>query len=129
VRVTSGTIDKNIWLKNNYTNEDYKMVCQICKKEMPFKKRNGEYYFEAVEMLSTKYFTKEHDAQFLALCPLCAAMFKEFIKSDDNAMQKLVDDLNNSVSFEVPIELGIAETSIRFVEKHWHDIKLLSINN
>ncbi len=127
VRVSSGAIDKNIWLKNNYTNEDYKMVCQICKKEMPFKKRNGEYYFEAVEMLSNKYFLKEHEAQFLALCPLCAAMFKEFIKNDDNAMKKLVDDLNNSVSSEIPIKLDI-ETTIKFVDVHWNDLRIIIAN-
>ncbi|MBU1207326.1 MAG: hypothetical protein KKH04_10435 [Proteobacteria bacterium] len=33
-----------------------------------------------VEALSRDHFTKEHEAQFLALCPLCAAMFKEFVK-------------------------------------------------
>jgi len=47
---------------------------------MPFKKRNGEYYFEAVELLSKDDFPKEHHSQFIALCPLCSAKYKEFIK-------------------------------------------------
>jgi len=46
------------------------MVCQICKEEMPFKKRDGEYYFEAVEALCKTHLPKEHEAQWLALCPL-----------------------------------------------------------
>ena len=45
---------------------------------MPFKKRDGEYYFESVEALSKAYFLKEREPQFLALCLLCAAMYKEF---------------------------------------------------
>ncbi|MBF0230733.1 MAG: hypothetical protein HQK63_14290 [Desulfamplus sp.] len=125
MRTTRATIDPNLWLRNHYTNEDYKMVCQICKEEMPFKKRNKEYYFETVEMLSNKYFNKEHEAQFLALCPLCSAMFKEFIKSDDNAMKKLIDDLYYSVSSEIPLKLGVLETSIRFVDRHWQDMKMI----
>jgi hypothetical protein len=44
------------------------------------KKRDGEYYSEAVEALSKDYYGKEHEAQFLALCPLCAAMYKELVK-------------------------------------------------
>jgi len=74
VRTTKGAIDPILWLRNQYTNDAGQMICQICKEEMPFRKRDGEYYFEAVEALSRDHFAKEHEAQFLALCPLCAAM-------------------------------------------------------
>ena len=43
------------------------------------KKRDGEYYFQAVAALFKNHFTREHKAQFLALCPLCVAMYSEFV--------------------------------------------------
>jgi hypothetical protein len=92
---------------------------------MPFKKRNGEHYFEAVEALSRDYFPKEHEAQFLALCPLCAAMYKEFVKKDEGIMADLKNALLNTNESEVPLHFGDVDTSIRFVETHYHDIKTI----
>jgi len=89
------------------------------------KKRDGEYYFEAVEALSKDYFSREHEAQFLALCPLCAAMYKEFVKLDENAMKNLHQSLKNSEEPDVMLKLGEVETSIRFVERHWQDMRTI----
>lgn len=125
VRNTRGEIDPSTYLKNQYTNDDDQMICQICKKKMPFRKRDGEYYFEAVEALSEKYFTKEHEAQFLALCPECAARYKEFIKRDESALKDLNGALKSSDGFEVPLKLGELDTSIQFVETHWVDMKTI----
>ena len=105
-RITRNEIDPSTWLKNQYTNDHDQMVCQICKQEMPFRKHDGEYYFEAVEVLSNDYLTKENEAQFLALCPLCAARYKEFVKREENAMQELYQTLKNSDRLEVFFELG-----------------------
>ena len=82
------------------------MVCQICKKEMPFRKRNDEHYFEAVEAFSQDHFPVEHEAQFLALCPLCAAMYKELVKKDEAADAELKKALMNMDECEVPLRLG-----------------------
>ncbi len=125
VRTTDTMVDPRIWLKNQYTNENDQMLCQICKKEMPFRKRDGEYYFEKKEALSREYFTKEHEAQYLALCPLCAAMYEEFIKNDPNSMEELKGEITRSENSEVPISLGQVHTSIRFVETHYHDLKAI----
>ena len=118
VRTSRGEIDPTRQLREQYTNEDEQMICQICEEEMPFKKRDGEYYFEVVEALSRDYLPKEHEAQFLALCPVCAARYKEFVKNDEDAMAKLHRALKNSDELEVPLTLGELETSIRFVEIH-----------
>lgn len=125
VRTTRSEIDPHTYLKNQYTNNNDQVICQICEEEMPFRKRNSEYYFEAVEALSSKYFPKEHYAQFLALCPLCAAMYKEFIKREDDegAMKKLYDALQTSDKPEIPITLGELQASLRFVETHWQDMQ------
>ena len=125
VRTTRGAVDPYIWLKNQYTNDAGQMICQICKDEMPFKKPDGNYYFEKVESLTRNYINREHEAQFLALCPLCAAMFKEFVKLDDEAMKKLHHALMNTDKLEVPLKLGELETSLRFVERHLSDIKTI----
>ncbi len=121
-RVTRDEIDPNTYLKNQYTNNIGQMVCQICKQEMPFKKHDGEYYFEAVEVLSNDYLNKEHEAQFIALCPLCTAKYKEFVKYDESAMHELHRALKNSNSLEVPLRLGDWKTNLRFVETHRQDL-------
>jgi len=89
------------------------------------KKRDGEYYFEAVAALFKDHFTREYEAQFLALCPLCAAMYKEFVKQDEGAMVDMKNALMHTDDFEVPLRLGELDTSIRFVETHFHDIKTI----
>lgn len=129
VRTTRGSIDPYLWLKEKYTNNDGQMVCQICKEELPFKKRNGQYYFVAVEALSNVYFSKEHEAQFLELCPLCAAMYKEFVKPDDIAIKDLNNAIKTSEKPEVSLKLGELETSIRFVESHWLDMQMILKEN
>ncbi len=125
VRTTKGTIDPILWLRNRYTDNTDQMICQICNQEMPFRKRDGEYYFEAVEALSRDHFTKEHEAQFLALCPLCAAMYNEFVKHDEGAMESLKNALMNSENAEVSLQLGELVTSVRFVERHRQDIRII----
>ena len=122
VRDTKPDIDPTTYLKNQYTNDLEQMICQICKEEMPFKKRNGEYYFEAVEAFTVYYFRKEHNAQFLALCPLCAAMYKVFVKSDKAALKNLYHTLKNTADLEVTLKLGELKASIGFVETHWRDM-------
>ena len=124
-RSTRTEIDPTTYLKNQQTNESGQMICQVCDTEMPFKKRDGEYYFEAVEAFSKHYFPREHEAQFLALCPECAARYKEFIKRDENAMKELYHALKDSDGLIVPMELGELETSLRFVGTHWQDMKTI----
>jgi len=125
IRTTRESVHPALWLRKQYTNDASKMVCQICKAEMPFKKRDGEYYFEAVEALSKDYFRREHEAPFLALCPLCSAMYKEFVKNESDKMDALKGAIMNSELPEVTLRLGEKETSIKFVESHFHDIKTI----
>lgn len=125
VRTSRGSIDPSLWLREQYTNDDGQMLCQICKKEMPFKKLDGEYYFEAVEAFTKGIFPKELEAQFLALCPLCSAMYKELVKKDEAAMADLREALLNMDTLEAPLRLGDLETTIQFVETHLCDMKTI----
>ncbi|WP_136796204.1 sacsin N-terminal ATP-binding-like domain-containing protein [Desulfosediminicola ganghwensis] len=125
VRTTKGTIDPTTWLRNQYTNEADQMVCQICKKEMPFRKRDRTHYFEKKEVLTRKYLPTEHEAQYLALCPLCAAKYDEFVRTADDVMADLQEAIVSAENSEVPISLGDEKTSIRFVESHYHDLRVI----
>ena len=126
VRTTE--IDRRTYLKNQYINDDDQMICQICQEEMPFKKRDGEYYFETREALSRDYFVKEHEAQFLALCPECAARYEEFVKNDEDTMKKVYNALKNPDEPEILLQLGELTKSLRFVETHRQDIRTILQN-
>jgi len=124
VRANNGAIDPATYLRENYTDDD-QMFCQICKVVMPFRKRDGAHYFEKKEVLSRKYLPKEHEAQYLALCPLCAAKYDEFVKTDDEVMSELREKIVSTEDYEIPISLGDEQTSIRFVDTHLHDLKII----
>ena len=129
--------DHRTLLREWYTNESGEMICQICQEEMPFKKTDGAYYFEAIEALTVRFkddelpenhFPKEYEAQYLALCPECAARYDYFARTAQGSrelMKKLRDQLVNLDDLEVPVCLGELETSIRFVEIHLHDLKMV----
>ena len=133
VRTSEPEDDQREWLSQQYKNDNDQVVCQICQDEMPFTIHNRtiqnrkEYHFDAVEMLQD-YFTKEHAAQFLALCPVCSRKYRTALKQDPDAMETLVDNLNNADSlgnYIVTLKLGDEERSLRFVETHWFDIKTI----
>ena len=127
VRTSRGSIDPKTWLTEQYRNEDGQVVCQICQEKMPFKYHGGNHYFDAVEMLKG-HFTKEYVAQFLALCPECSPKYRTCVKQVPEAMNNLKNQLinaDNSGEFEVPVKLGDTDASIRFVERHWLDIKAI----
>ena len=128
VRTTRREIDPRTYLENQYTNNDDQMICQICQEEMPFKKRDGEYYLETVEAFSKDNLPKEHEAQYLALCPECAARYTEFVKNDEDAMKRVYDFLKNSDALEIILQLGERKPSLRFVETHRQDIRTILQN-
>ena len=135
VRETKEDIDQKTTLEKWYANETDEMLCQVCKEEMPFKKTDGKYYFVAMEALTIKFksdelpeyhFPKEFVAQYLALCPECAARFDYFVRTvrdGETIMEELRNHLINSEDLDFPLKLGELETSIRFVETHFHDLK------
>lgn len=124
VRTSGRSINKETYLKNFYTNSNDEMVCQLCKKIMPFKKRNGEYYFEAVELLSKELISKESESMYLALCPICAAKYKEYIKLDSNKIQNMIKQIRSSEIEEIAIETDHPET-LKFNPPHYLDVRTI----
>ena len=90
---------------------------------MPFKKRNGEYYIEAVSVSSA--ITKELEASFIGLCPLCAAKYMEFIRRDEKADKAFLKTIARSAEPKIHLKVGEATASLRFVDAHWHDLQLI----
>ncbi len=124
VKSTTGAIDRRTHLRVRYTTDDNEMECQMCQQVMPFKKRNSdEDYFEAVEVLGKDHFPKEHEAQHLALCPECAAKYKEFVKRNEAARKNLYNLLRDSDVPEVSLQASGETIRIWFEEKHWNDLK------
>lgn len=127
VRTSEPAEDPITWLRESYTNSAGQMICQMCEKPMPFKKRDGQYYFESVESLTT--LPQEHHALYLALCPICAAKYKEFVKRDPPALEQLQSALASANEPVVSIQVGGEEASIRFVDSHFLDLQTILREN
>jgi len=123
VRTTRNDIEPKPILRELYTNDDDIMVCQICINEMPFKKRDNTYYFEAIELFGNSILPLEHESQYLALCPVCAAKYIEFIRSDEMNMELLLKYIKETDQLELPLKLGTEQAKIHFVEVHLSDFK------
>jgi hypothetical protein len=123
VRTSETAQTPRTWLREAYTNSAGEMVCQICKEVMPFKKRDGQYYFEAVESLDT--LPLEHHSLFLALCPLCAAKYKEFVKVDAEALERFQTALKAATQPTIPVSFGGEEASVTFVDSHFLDFQTI----
>lgn len=121
-RITGNTADVEKYLRLSYENDDGLLICQICKDVMPFKKRNDEYYMEKVEVFTKEYLNKEHHSHYLAMCPLCSAKYREFVKTDSNQMDSIRDSLMQNDWHEILIQLD-EETTIKFVETHYTDLR------
>ncbi len=123
VRTAQATGDKDTYLRESYTNHVEELVCQMCEHEMPFRRRDGQYYFESVQLFDD--LAGEHAAAHLALCPLCAAKYKEFVKRDSENAPVVRANISSSEQLVVHVCLGqdLGSIRIRFVEKHLLDVK------
>ena len=124
VRITQGRIGPRTYLGGHYA-QDGTMECQMCRRpEMPFKKRDSDDdYFIAVEALRIEHFPKEHEAQYLALCPECAEKYKEFVKRSASARRTLYNLLKTSEEPEVRLESHGHAIRLWFEDKHWQDLR------
>ena len=125
-RVSNPPQDRKVYLSGLYTNDDDKMICQMCENEMPFRLLNGEYYFEAVQ-IDDNYLAEMHQLN-LALCPVCAAKYKYILKKDEDALEIFTSSLEevDSPPFIFKYENKNGEDhSIRFVELHLDDVRTI----
>ena len=120
--------EAKVYLRAKYTNVNSEMVCQCCQNEMPFKIGDA-YYFEAVQCV--KEVKNHYIENRLALCPTCAAMYQHARETDDHKIQCSIMK-NNSPDkapfVEFPITLAGKVYQLRFVGRHWFDLKTIFQN-
>ena len=105
------------YLRDQYTNKDRKMICQVCKQTLPFKLPNGEYYFEMVLFLEG--FERHHYQNYLALCPNHAAMYMHANGSTDQMTEKF----RGWEEGDFRVLLAEDECMIYFTKTHGLDLK------
>ena len=114
------------YLRAKYTNSQGQMVCQACADEMPFKLSNGDYYFEAVQVL--RNLDKQFYENRLALCPTCAAMYRVARSSTDEEIRAAIVEAGSKegeARVEVPVVLADEHRLIRFVGTHFFDLRVV----
>jgi hypothetical protein len=106
-----------LYLQDQYTNTQGQMICQACRRELPFKLPNGAYYFEAVEIVRDA--DKRYREGYLALCPNHAAAYMYANAQSD----EMSDVIATAVGAEVEVTLGGTETLLYFTETHLADAR------
>ena len=109
--------DARPYLRQRYTNLDGIMICQVCKKSLPFTLSDGSYFFEAVEFLPE--LEKHYYQNYLTLCPNHAAMYQH-ANDDAERMKDLFLDLAGN---ELEVILAREDTTIYFTKTHMVDLR------
>jgi hypothetical protein len=106
-----------LYLRNQYTNDDGVMICQMCRDELPFRRLDGEYYVEKVTFLPD--LDQHHHQNYLALCPNHGAMFQYANGHRDS----LLTAFSNMDGVELSVVVGGAARSVYFTEIHRDDLR------
>ena len=110
------------YLQQQYTS-DGEIICQVCKKPMPFSLDDGSPYFEKVEFLSE--LKKWHHQNYLALCPNHAAMFRHANGTKELMREMLCDITGN----ELEVVLAQKNETVYFTKIHIADLKAVIKND
>lgn len=111
------------YLRSEYTTDDGTMFCQACQMPLPFKV-NGNWYFEATQFVGKR--ARQHHQNALALCPLCAALYKYARSTSDESMaevllaQAIGPDIGQVI---VPAVLDGKRVEVWFTGKHALDLQ------
>ncbi|MBB5218723.1 hypothetical protein HNP77_001092 [Treponema rectale] len=117
------------FLRSIYSDEDNRIHCQICKKTMPFKNKDGEDYFESVQLFSTELVQKEVKENYVALCPVCSAKMKVYYQYNKNSKKQLYDRIYHSQPNTNVFRINLdRDEEILFSECHISELKQ-SMNN
>lgn len=116
--------ESKAYLRNQYIDAAGRMVCQVCQRPMPFRTRDGQWYFEAVRLVGAR--RQVHTSNALALCPLCAAMYKHArATTNDELLEQIVAWPFNegSATVEVSVVLDGKHQNIKFTGRHAIDVQ------
>jgi hypothetical protein len=118
--------ESRAYLRAQYTSAG-EMHCQACRKPLPFKKNDGSWYFEAVKLVGGR--KQVHKANAIALCPLCAALYKHARGTRNEANEAILNELESTAIdagqgvVEIPVVLDGKRVKLGFTGKHAVDIK------
>ena len=116
--------ESRAYLRAQYTTSAGEMHCQACRKPLPFKLKDGSWYFEAVKLVNAR--KQVHTANAIALCPLCAALYK-YARGTKN--EAILDELDSTTidagqgTVEIPVFLDGKRKKLCFTVKHAIDVK------
>jgi hypothetical protein len=121
VSTVTPTVKKEIrpYLREQYTNADGVMICQVCKNALPFSLANGDPFFETVELVSEM--EKVHFQNYVALCPNHAAMFK-YVNESREAIRNLIE---TGKDCDLPIVLAGKSYSLYLTKTHLLDLRAI----
>lgn len=111
------------YLRAQYRAADGRVYCQVCLQSMPFRIKD-HWYFETVQCVPRR--ARRHHQNALALCPLCAALYKHARTTPD---QELLDRLlglelaPNAGHVFVSLTLDGRERQLRFTGVHMLDLR------
>lgn len=107
------------YLREQYTNPDGMMICQVCRNALPFSLANGDPFFETVELVSEM--EKVHFQNYVALCPNHAAMFK-YVNDSKESIRDLIETQKDCY---LPIVLAGKSYSLYLTQTHLLDLRAI----
>ncbi|BBY60973.1 sacsin N-terminal ATP-binding-like domain-containing protein [Mycolicibacterium sarraceniae] len=116
--------ESKAYLRAQYTTPAGEMHCQACRNPLPFKIKGGSWYFEAVRLVNAR--KQVHTPNAIALCPLCAALYK-YARGTKN--EAILDELDSTTidtgqgPVEIPVVLDGKRIKLGLTGKHAIDIK------
>jgi hypothetical protein len=123
-RISAGNIEPKAYLRIHHTNSEGRLICQLCNQPMPFQYPDGEDFFVACQYI--ELLGKELEANYLALCPNCAAEFQYACQTDENQRAELILDLDPTIDeteLVVPIDMPVHQ-HLHFTQRHLIDLQM-----
>lgn len=107
------------FLRQVCVNEDGEILCQICRNHLPFKKPDGQEYFEKIQLFPKSLIKKELKVNYIACCPVCSAKMKVFYSHNPEAQKTLFKQISYSQESIVtfPVQLD-KDADITFANEH-----------
>lgn len=122
-RTSAGIIEPKAYLRSHHTNQEGQLICQLCDQPMPFQYPEGEDFF--VDWQYIELLEKEHEANYLALCPNCAAEFRYACQTDEDRRAELILDIDPAINEEnlvVYLDMPV-HRQLRFTQSHLIDLR------
>lgn len=107
------------FLRHVCVNADGDILCQVCRNRLPFKKPDGQEYFEKIQLFPKSLIKKELSVNYIACCPVCAAKMKVYYSHNVEAQKTLFKQIYYSQESIVtfPVQLD-KDADITFANEH-----------